>query len=107
MARCNGFKELQEAFRVLVKLNPKTLDWKLAKVSKGERKVEIEIWQRYTIGKEIVLHSRIFVEHDDNGRIISIEERWREVPLLSGAPFSWVRRLNGLMAYLFTPYLKV
>ena len=104
-ARTEGFDELKEAFRALRKLQPQTLNWELGSVHQG--RVEVHLWQRYTIGpKEIDLFSKVVAEHDAEGRIVQLEDRWKGLPLLDSPPFTWARRLNGVMSFWLTPLLK-
>ena len=106
-----GVKELKEAFRVLEKLQPETLDWNLKSVSlnNGEAAggvVEIRLLQHYQLGpKSISLRSNVVVQHDGQGRIVSMQDLWNGVPLLPMAPFTWSRRVNGLLSFRLTPFL--
>ena len=56
-------------------------------------------------GHELDLYSAVEVRHDTDGRITSLKDQWRGVPLLSTAPFRWARRANGLLSYRLTPFL--
>ena len=105
-ARTRGFDELREAFRALRALEPETLEWKLGAV--GDRRVEVLLWQRYTIGaRKIELHSKVVAEHDSSGRIVAMQDRWRGCPLLFVPPFTWARRVNGIISFRLTPFLNV
>ena len=105
-ARTQGFEELREAFRALRALEPETLDWRLGAVGAGS--VEVLLWQRYTIGaRKIELHSKIVAQHDSSGRIVAMQDRWRGCPLLFVPPFTWARRINGVISYHLTPFLNV
>ena len=105
-ARTQGFDELREAFRALRVLDPETLDWRLGAVGAGS--VEVLLWQRYTIGtRQIELHSKIVAQHDASGRIVALQDRWRGCPLLFMPPFTWARRINGVISYCLTPFLNV
>jgi hypothetical protein len=107
-AKCLGVAEVQEAFRALAKLQPKTLDWELGCVDEDRKTVEVNVWQRYQIGfgKGTDLYSKILVSYDEEGQITKMVDLWRGLPLLSSAPFTWSRRLNGLLSFQLTPFMK-
>jgi hypothetical protein len=88
-------------------LEPETLDWEISRVCSDTNQVELNLWQRYTIfeGSPIDLYSRIVVQHDAQGRIVSMEDRWKGKPLLPDTPFGWTRRLNGVLSFYITPLL--
>ena len=93
--RTRGFAEVKKLFGALKAASPQTLDWQLGEVTDG--KVEIRLWQHYTIGsRDVKLFEKVIVEHD-NGKITSMEDRWRGKPLRQYPPFTWCRGLNGLI----------
>jgi hypothetical protein len=109
-ARTEGFAELKEAFRMLKRLEPETVDWEIRKVSSDVGQVELNLWQRYSLleaQEPIDLYSHIVVQHDDQGRIISMQDRWKGKPLLPSTPFGWTRRLNGIVSFQLTPFFDV
>lgn len=102
-AKCKGFGEVKEAFRALKALSPQTLDWELGAVT--DEKVEIRLWQRYGIlSKNFNLFETVVVRHN-KGKITSMEDRWKGKPLLQFEPFTWCRRINGVISAWLTPKL--
>ena len=99
-AKCKGFDEVKEAFRALKAISPQTLNWELGDVT--DKKVEIRLWQRYGIAsKDVDLFETVVVRHN-KGTITSMEDRWKGKPLLHFPPFTWCRRLNGVISDFFT-----
>lgn len=104
-AKTEGFAELEEAFRSLKLLSPETLDWEVGSV--GEGQMDVNLWQLYTLGSnKFELFSKLGVNYDDAGRVVRIRESWRGVPLLDTAPFTWSRRINGILGSVVTPLFQ-
>jgi len=101
--KCKGFGEVKEAFRALKAISPQTLDWELGDVT--DKKVEIRLWQRYGIASRDVDLFEIVVVRHNKGTITSIEDRWKGKPLLQYPPFTWCRRLNGVVGDFLTSRL--
>ena len=71
--------------------------------------VEFYLHQRYAAGSALlpsgfVVKSTCVVRTASDGRIASIEERWNGAPLLDYSAFRWVRRANGLLSAILTPF---
>lgn len=100
--QCKGIGEVKNTFNALKAVSPETLDWELGNVT--DDKVEVHLWQRYKIlngSKDFDLFEKVVVQHD-KGKITSMEDLWRGKPLRHYPPFTWCRRLNGVM----TEYLN-
>merc|ERR1712137_426900 len=98
-----GFAEVEEVFRALKAIYPRTLDWELGGAT--DKKVEIRLWQRYRIGsRDVDLFSKVVVQHN-KGTITSMQDQWRGKPLLQFPPFTWCRSLNGQISDFLTPQL--
>ena len=101
--KCKGFGEVKEAFRALKVISPQTLDWELGDVT--DNKVEIRLWQRYGIlSRNLDLFETVVVRHS-KGKITSMEDRWKGKPLLQFEPFTWCRRINGVISAFLTSRL--
>ena len=105
-AACEGFAEIEEAFRALRALEPATINRHVASVEEAgcNNVTRFDSLMGYTIGgKKMQLPSTIVVQDDGTGRIQSITELWNHHPLLplSGIP----RRINGLASYHLTKLL--
>ena len=60
----------------------------------------------YAAIRSMAAFSKVVAEHDAEGRIVQLEDRWKGLPLLDSPPFTWARRLNGVMSFWLTPLLK-
>ena len=95
---------MKKQFDALKMMSPQTLHWELGDVMDG--RVEIRLWQRYSLGpKEVDMFENIVVQHE-NGKITSMEDRWKGVPFRQYPPFTWCRRLNGLMSEYLSSRLE-
>ena len=112
-AETRGFLELAEAFRALKWLHPVQEDFAIVQEADAAEtdavdsgRVCIDLWQRYTLPFKqppLRLYSRVVARYDaSSGRITSVEECWRGVPLLSFAPCAIARRLNGIVSFYVT-----
>ena len=99
--KCKGFGEVKKVFRGLQAISPQTLDWELGDIT--DNKVEIRLWQRYGILRWD--RYEFMVVRHNKGKITSMEDRWNGKPLLQYPPFTWCRRLNGVISDFFTSRL--
>ena len=104
-AETRGVAELAEAFRALQIMKPVNEEFNF--VAHHEPGCAcVDLWQRYTIfGRPFKLYSRVLARHDAAGRIESIREWWRGVPLSDAALLAIARRVNGVISYQLTPWL--
>eukprot|EP00747_Dinoflagellata_sp_TGD_P219278 gnl/TRDRNA2_/TRDRNA2_91419_c0_seq1.p1 gnl/TRDRNA2_/TRDRNA2_91419_c0~~gnl/TRDRNA2_/TRDRNA2_91419_c0_seq1.p1 ORF type:complete len:301 (-),score=38.83 gnl/TRDRNA2_/TRDRNA2_91419_c0_seq1:134-1036(-) len=108
LVRTVGFEELQENSRVMRRLlRPfKVRKWQLTSVGGGQ--LEVVLWQRLRLKvgtKDVGLSSKVVAKYDKAGQILSIQDLWRQQPLLEFGPFTWSRRINGIVASWVTPVL--
>ena len=114
-ACCAGTSEVVEAFRALAATcRPEHVDPPLSVRSArhaGLDCTEFFLHQRYfrdtfLLPRGLVVRSVLVVHTDaDTGRVRAFEERWNGVGLLQWVPFRWVRRINGMLSSLVTPYV--
>ena len=100
---------MKKVFRGLQAISPQTLDWELGEVT--DDKVEIRLWQRYAIAsrpwsKHFDRFEHMVVRHN-KGEITSMEDRWNGKPLLQYPPYTWCRRLNGVITDYLTSRWEV
>ena len=104
-AEAKNIDELKEAFRALKLLNPQTLDWELH--STDHKKTQIYLWQRYTIiNNNFDLFSNVTIYTNNEGKIYKLEDKWKDLELLHFVPFTWCRRINGILSFYITPFMK-
>ena len=103
-ARCVGKAEVCEAFRALRVMKPEHVEEPLS-VAKADGSTEVYLHQRYSLMSmsAFTIRSVLVVHTAADGRLCSLEERWRGSPLLQFPAFRWVRRVNGLFSSLLTP----
>ena len=109
-ARCVGVLEVTEAFRALRFCRPEPLAEPLHE-TKVDGTVHFHLHQRYFAGSTLLkggleVRSTLVVRLAPDGRVSTLEERWNDEPLLSWAPFRWVRRVNGILSATLTPLLR-
>ena len=103
-AETRGVAELKEAFRALQALKPINEDFAFVTDHGVAGCACVDLRQHYTLlGRPFKLYSRVLVRHDAAGRIESITECWRGIPLSDAVPFALARRLNGIISYNVTP----
>ena len=106
VAICEGIEEVCEAFRALKVMSPTLIeDPKLMYINDSNNNQFIEVKTKYTIIKSFSVHSICVVETDKEGKVLSIEERWNSIPLLNFPPFTWAKRINGIVSYAITRLL--
>ena len=106
-AQVVSLRELQEAFRALKVTSPETIAWDLVSSTvdeaERERTLDIDLWQRYRLGKAFEVYSRVVVRQGaEAGEIRLVQEKWNNADLLWTYPFPAVRRANGLLSYVLT-----
>ena len=114
-ACCAGTSEVVEAFRALAAAcRPEHVEPPLsirAERHAGLDCTEFFLHQRYfrntmLLPRGLEVRSVLVVHTDvDTGRVRAFEERWNGAPLLQWVPFRWVRRINGMLSSLVTPYI--
>ena len=101
---CNGDIEVEEAFRALKALSPKLQKepFLIGGSSTGIHSFRLQT--DYFMLFSFSVDSLCIVETDSDGRITLIEERWNHTPLLKIPPYTWAKRLNGLISYRLSTY---
>lgn len=111
VAICVGREEVVETFRALKCLSPDSIaSPKLVHVeplADNVTRFTTKLHQRYM--KTLTVHSLLIVDmKEEEGKdptIVRFEERWNNRPLLNQIPFTFVRRINGVLSFRVTALL--
>ena len=109
-ARCCGAPEAEEAFRILVHLEPRSIfSPRCVDVKPQGESIALSyaLHQQY-LGGRIVFPSLLVVTVQLRQRkdipeseflVLKMEEQWNGIPLIDSYLFSIVRRINGIISY--------
>ena len=104
--KCVGYKEYTAQWFSLPRVvaQSTTVQYRVLSSTHHPHRIVVDQTQQYTlryIKRKRTIHSLVFLELDEQGKIIKMEDRWNgeEPPRKWGA--LWLRRLNGKTAHLF------